>query len=506
MEITKFRESGILRFGRGFGWRVMEIRKYLCFNKKSRLLPNQLLNMLIYNTLTKKKEEFKPIEDKLAKIYTCGPTVYWFAHIGNLRTYIFEDILKRVLAFNGYKYRHVMNITDVGHLTSDADSGEDKMEKGAKKEGKTAWEIADFYTQAFKRDLGRLNVAEPDVWVKATDTIKEQIELIQLLEKKGYTYTIEDGVYFDSSKVKDYGKLAGLKEDPAQLQSRLETVEGKKSPTDFALWKFSPKDSKRQMEWESPWGKGFPGWHTECIVMGAKYLDVPFDIHCGGIDHVPVHHTNEIAQAEAAWGNDLANYWMHGEFLVLKDSRMGKSEGNSITVETLVEKGFDPLAYRYLTLTAHYRTKLTFTLDDLAGAQSALQKLRGIVLELKKQAGAAAESEQTAKYRAMFSDYVNDDLNMPKALALVWIILKDQAVPDAGKYRLILEFDKVFGLDLDKVKEVEVGQEVEALVKERESYRQQKNWAMADEVRKKIEALGYQLEDSKDGMKIKKIK
>ena len=462
--------------------------------------------MLVYNTLTKKKEEFKPLQDKEARIYTCGPTVYWFAHIGNLRTYIFEDILKRVLAFNGYRVKHVMNITDVGHLTSDADSGEDKMEKGAKKEGKTAWEVAAYYTEAFKKDLARLNVAEPDVWVKATDTIKEQIELIQLLEKKGYTYRIEDGIYFDSSKIADYGKLAGLKEDPSQLKARVEMAEGKKSVTDFALWKFSPKDSKRQMEWDSPWGVGFPGWHTECVVMAAKFLGVPFDIHCGGIDHVPVHHTNEIAQAEAAWGNDLANYWMHGEFLVLKDSRMGESEGNAVTVETLVEKGFDPLAYRYMTLTAHYHTKLTFTLDDLAGAQTALNKLREAMLELKKNAGPElADNDKTAEYRKLFAEAINDDLNMPKALALVWILLKDEVLADSDKYHLILEFDKIFGLDLDKVKEIEVPAEVKALVDERENYRQQKNWAMADEARKKIEALGYCVEDSKDGMKVKKI-
>ncbi len=462
--------------------------------------------MLVYNTLTKKKEEFKPLQAKEVRIYTCGPTVYWFAHIGNLRTYIFEDILKRVLAFNGYKTKHVMNITDVGHLTSDADSGEDKMEKGAKKEGKTAWEIAEFYTQAFKKDLARLNVAEPDIWVKATDTIKEQIELIRILEKKGYTYRIEDGIYFDSSKIKNYGKLAGLKEDPSRLKARVEMAEGKRGVTDFALWKFSPKGSKRQMEWDSPWGAGFPGWHTECVVMAAKFLGVPFDIHCGGIDHVPVHHTNEIAQAEAAWGNDLATYWMHGEFLVLKDSRMGKSEGNAVTVDTLIEKGFDPLAYRYMTLTAHYCTKLTFTLDDLAGAQTALQKLKETMLELKKKAGSIlADNGKTAEYRKMFAQAVNDDLNMPKALALVWIILKDAAVAESDKYHLILEFDKIFGLGLDKVKDLEIPVEVSVLAAERENYRQQKNWAMADESRKKIEALGYHVEDSQDGMKVKKI-
>lgn len=460
----------------------------------------------IYNTLTKKKEIFESLTRGLAKIYTCGPTVYWFAHIGNLRTYIFEDILKRVLLYDGYKLKHVMNITDVGHLTSDADLGDDKMEKGAKKEGKSAWEIAEFYTQAFKRDLMRLNIKEPDVWVKATDTINDQIELIKILERKGFIYKINDGIYFNSSKIKDYERLIGSKEKQLKLRARIEVMGEKKNPTDFALWKFTPLGTKRQMEWDSPWGKGFPGWHTECVVMAAKYLDVPFDIHCGGIDHIPIHHTNEIAQAWAVWGKNLANFWLHGEFLILKENRMGKSEGNSIIVDDLISKGFDPLAYRYLCLTAHYRSKLTFTWDDLRSAQNALERLCDIVLDLKNRKTESGDKNEGKKnYKKDFLKYINDDLNMPRALALIRNVIKDQSLSKAEKYQLILDFDKVFGLGFDKITDTEISQEVEVLAREREKYRQRKEWQKADEVRKKIEESGYYIEDTKEGIKIKKF-
>ncbi|MDD3032683.1 MAG: class I tRNA ligase family protein, partial [Candidatus Pacebacteria bacterium] len=271
----------------------------------------------LYNTLTKKIEEFKPIEEREVRLYTCGPTVYWFAHVGNLKTYIFEDVLKRVLEYNGYHVNHVMNLTDVGHLTSDQDSGEDKLEKGAARENKTVLDIVEFYTKHFLEDITKLNIEFPDKIIKATETVPEQIELIKILEDKGYTYKTSDGVYFDTSKLKTYGRLWGEKEK-TDFRSRIEENEEKKSPADFALWKFSPKDIKRQMEWASPWGIGFPGWHTECVSIALKYLGIPFDIHCGGIDHISIHHTNEIAQAEAAYGSLLANYWMHGEFLVVK--------------------------------------------------------------------------------------------------------------------------------------------------------------------------------------------
>lgn len=340
----------------------------------------------LYNTLSRKKEAFESLKDNEVGLYTCGPTVYWFAHIGNLRTYIFEDILKRVLEYNGHNVTHVMNITDVGHLTSDSDTGEDKMEIGAKRERKTVWEIADFYTRAFKKDLKSLNIKPPSIWAKATSNINEQIKFIQTLEKKGFTYKIADGVYFDTSKIKDYGKLCGSKKRELKAGSRVEVAAGKKNPADFALWKFSPPGIKRQMEWDSPWGLGFPGWHTECVVMAVKYLGAPFDIHCGGIDHIPIHHTNEIAQTEAVFGKNLANFWLHGEFLVLKEGRMGKSERNIITLSNLSEKGFYPLSYRYLCLTTHYRSKLTFSWKSLQSSQQALNNLYQKIREIKIEA------------------------------------------------------------------------------------------------------------------------
>jgi len=299
----------------------------------------------LYNTLKRKRQIFKPIKKNKVGLYTCGPTVYWYAHIGNLRTYILNDILKRVLEYNGYKVNHVMNITDVGHLTSD--TGDDKMELRAKKEKKTAWQIAEFYTKAFQKDLKRLNIIYPDKWTKATDYIKEQIDLIKLLEKKGLTYQIEDGVYFDTSKIKDYGSFSRNKKQDLKAGARVKIAKGKKNITDFALWKLSPKNTKRQMEWDSPWGVGFPGWHTECVVMSIKHLGLPFDIHTGGIDLIFPHHQNEIAQAKAVYKKDLSKFWLHGEYLILKEGKMAKSKGDIIRIDTLIKNNFDPIAYRY---------------------------------------------------------------------------------------------------------------------------------------------------------------
>lgn len=459
-----------------------------------------------YNTLTRKKENFKPIKDKKVGLYACGPTVYWFAHIGNLRTYIFEDILKRVLKYNGYKLKHIMNITDVGHLTSDADTGEDKLEKGANRERKTVWEIAEFYTKEFKKDLSRLNIEEPNVWEKATDTIKEQQGLIKILEKKGWTYKIEDGVYFDSSRLKTYGRLwpkrTGLKPE-----ARVEMVPGKKNPTDFALWKLTPPGIKRQMEWDSPWGKGFPGWHTECVVMGIKNLGIPFDIHCGGIDHILIHHTNEIAQAEAAYGKNLANFWLHGEFLLLKEGRMGKSEGNIITIKNLIEDGFNPLSYRYLCLTGNYRSRLIFSPESLKGAQTSLNNLYNYIIELKPKISERKEirikNRKTRAYQKKFLDFINNDLDIPQALALTWDLIKDKKIPEGEKYICLLDFDRVFGLKLDKIKGLKIPQDIKKLSKQREERRQAKNWEGADKIRKKIEKSGYQIEDTQEGPKLK---
>jgi len=457
----------------------------------------------LYNTLTRKKEEFKPIKDKQVGLYTCGPTVYWFAHIGNLRTYIFEDILKRVLEYDGYKVKHVMNITDVGHLTSDADTGEDKMEKGAKREGKTAWQIAKFYTDAFKKDIKNLNIESPTLWTKATDYIKEQLDLIKKLEKKGFTYKTEDGIYFDTSKIKDYGKLSGIKKRKLKAGVRVKMVLGKKNLTDFALWKFTKKGVKRQMEWDSPWGKGFPGWHTECVVMSAKHLGVPFDIHCGGIDHIPIHHTNEIAQAEAAFNKNLAKYWIHGEFLTLEGGKMAKSEGNIITIESLIKKGFNPLSYRYLCLSGHYRSKISFSWQALKSAQNALDNLYEKIRELNPSRNKKGKSQQT--YKKKFSEYINDDLNTPKAVALMWEVAKSKELSDGEKYKTLIDFDKVLGLGLSKIKKSEIPQKVKKLAEEREKYRKENNWNKSDELREKIKSLGFAVEDTAQGSKIKKI-
>lgn len=477
----------------------------------------------LYNTLTRKKEVFKPLKDKVVSLYTCGLTVYWYAHIGNLRTYIFEDILKRALEYNGFKVKHVMNITDVGHLTSDADTGEDKIELGAKRERKTAWEITEFYTQAFKNDLKRLNIKEPNIWVKATETIKDQIDLIKILEKKGFTYQISDGVYFDTLKLKTYGRLwpkkmklkAGARialrqaQGNPELYRRVEMVPGKKNPTDFALWKFTPKGVKRQMEWDSPWSKGFPGWHTECVVMSMKHLGVPFDIHCGGIDHVPIHHTNEIAQAEAAFSKILANFWLHGEFLVFKKEKMAKSEGKIITLENLIKKGFNPLAYRYFCLGTHYRKKLQFSWQAIKASQNALNNLYQKILEIKFRKvphfRRPSKTQTVKDYKNKFLEIINNDLNTPKALALMWDVIKDERLKIKDKKEILLDFDKIFALDLAKVKKPKIPQEIIKLVQEREKYRKEGDFKSADEVRKKIKEMGWQIEDTKEGPKIKKL-
>lgn len=453
----------------------------------------------LFNTLSREKEVFKPLK-KTVGLYTCGPTVYNYAHIGNLRTYIFEDILKRVLLYNGYRVKHVMNITDVGHLTSDADSGEDKIEKAAREEGQTPQEIAEFYTESFKRNLKDLNIIEPNIWCKATDHIKEQIGLIKKLERKGFTYKIDDGIYFDTSKLKDYGKLAKLDIGGLKAGARIEMVAGKKNPTDFALWKFSPKGVKRLQEWPSPWGVGFPGWHIECAAMSIKYLGIPFDIHCGGVDHIPVHHTNEIAEAEAAYGKKFVNYWLHGEFLLLDKEKMAKSAGEFITLQTLIDKGFNPLAFRYLCLTTHYRSPLNFSWESLEAAQNALNNLYQIISTYK------APYKGPVEYEHKFLEAINDDLDMPKALALTWDLIKSN-LPGSAKIDCLFAFDRVFGLKLrefwQEARKIPV--HVQKLVEKREMYRKKQDFKKADQLRQKIKEMGYLIEDTPDGPVIKKI-
>jgi len=465
--------------------------------------------LFLYNTLTRKKEEFKPIKRGEVGLYTCGPTVYNFAHVGNLRTYLFEDILKRVLLYNGYKVKHVMNITDVGHLTGDRDMGEDKLEKSAKREGKTAWEIAEFYAKAFKEDLDKLNIIQDDIiWLKATETIPEQIELIKKLEKKSYTYKISDGIYFDTSKFKDYTKLSHQPLAALQEGARVEKNPEKKNPTDFALWKFSPllnlplaKGEKerggRQMEWESPWGIGFPGWHLECSVMSKEGLKDQLDIHCGGVDHINIHHTNEIAQSEAATGKKFFNYWLHGEFLNISGGeKMAKSQENFLTLENaLIKKGIDPLVYRFAVLQTHYRKPMEYSEKIIKNARNGLDHLYNQIRELGDKKGKIND-----EFKNNFLKAINDDLNMPKALAVVQELLKLD-LSEEDKLATVLDFDKVLGLNLDK-KEEKIPAEVEGLRKKRETARREKSWKESDKLREKIEKLGYIIEDTKDGSRV----
>jgi cysteinyl-tRNA synthetase len=457
----------------------------------------------LYNSLSRSKEEFVPIREQQAGLYTCGPTVYNFAHIGNLRTYIFEDILKRVLLYNGYRVRHIMNITDVGHLTGDRDMGEDKMEKGSQREGKTAWEIAEFYTLAFKNDIEQLNILEPDIWVKATDTIDEQIALIKTLQEKDYTYQTSDGIYFDTSKFKDYTKLSHQDIDSLQEGARVEKNPEKHNLTDFALWKFSPPGVQRQMEWESPWGIGFPGWHIECSAMSMKYLDAQLDIHCGGTDHIDVHHTNEIAQSEAATGEKFFNFWMHGAFLIIAGGKkMAKSDGNFLTLENaFLKKDVSPLVYRFASFQTHYRKPMEYSEESVQAARNGLLHLQNQVRQVA-QNGAGQRGSASEAFKAKFLEKVNDDLNMPRALAVVQEMLKSD-ISDADKFATIMDYDRVLGLSLDRVNQSEALPEaVQKLVDDRQAARAAKDWARSDQLRDAIQDMGYAVQDAKDGMKV----
>lgn len=458
----------------------------------------------LYNTMTRSVGEFKPINGNQVGLYTCGPTVYNWQHIGNLRTYVFEDILRRALTFCGFEVNHIMNVTDVGHLVSDADEGEDKMELSAREQGKTAWELADFYWGEFRRHLGDLNVIEPQVWCKATDHIPEQIEQVQKLEANGLTYTIEDGVYFDTSKIDDYGKLARLDQEDLMAGARVEMVEGKRNPTDFALWKMSPKDEQRQMEWDSPWGKGFPGWHIECSAMAMKYLGDQFDIHCGGIDHVKVHHTNEIAQAEGASGKKpWVNWWMHGEFLVLEAEKMSKSTGNFITLDTVMDEGIDPLAYRFFLFSAHYRKQLTFTWDALKDAAKGFGRLKNAIIDIKGQAD--SEGQVSESHLEKFREAIENDLNMPQAMAAVQGLVRDKEASSADKYATLLVMDEVLGFDVESMKaeETSVDESIQQLLEQREQARKDKDFATADRIRDELLAQGLEIVDTAEGPKVK---
>ncbi|MBI5240945.1 MAG: cysteine--tRNA ligase [Elusimicrobia bacterium] len=456
--------------------------------------------MKLFNTLSRSLEEFVPLDPPRVGLYTCGPTVYNFQHVGNYRTYIFEDVLVRTLKTAGYQVRRVMNITDVGHLTSDSDTGEDKLELGAKREGKTAWDIAAFYTEAFLKDIAALDILPADVLCKATDHISEQVAMVKKLEAKGLTYTVADGVYFDTGKFSRYGRL-----DPARLKgqkagARVDVVEGKKAPEDFALWKLTPAGQKRHMEWDSPWGRGFPGWHIECSAMAMKYLGETFDIHCGGIDHVPIHHTNEIAQAEGATGKPFVRFWLHGEFLLMNAAKMAKSAGGFVTLADLKAKGFDPLDYRCHCYTAHYRKQLDFTWELLDSAKTARRRLREAAAAVKGEALKPA----CAEHQKAFRSAVEDDLNMPGALAAVWDCLRS-SVPPGSKRAFLEGAEKVLALGLFKEEaQALLSPEEQDLLDRRAAARSAKDFKLADQLRKELEGRGIIIEDTKQGQRWRK--
>jgi len=474
--------------------------------------------LYLYNTMTRKKEEFVPrflvgkeniteadLQSGEVGLYTCGPTVYDYAHIGNLRTYIFEDILRRVLQYNDYRVRHIMNITDVGHLTGDMDMGEDKLEKGARRTGKSAWDIAKFYTKSFQDDAKHLNILEPTVSSAVTDNIPEQIALIKTLEEKGFTYRTSDGVYYDTSKFPNYNKLSHLKLEELQEGARVEINEEKKNPTDFALWKFSPKDAQRQMEWESPWGIGFPGWHLECSAISAKFLDKELDIHCGGIDHVNIHHTNEIAQSEAATGEKFFDYWLHGEFLnILGGKKMAKSDDNFLTLENaFIKKDISPLVYRFAVLQTHYRKPMEYSEESMKNAENGLMSLANKIRTLSFKVEDLDKFTVNEKFKNIFLEAVNDDLNMPQALAVVQEVLKSD-LGKGEKLVTIMDFDRVLGLDLDRQKDKILPKEIVELIEKRKIAKAERNWADSDALRDEIQAAGYLVEDTKDEMYVTK--
>jgi cysteinyl-tRNA synthetase len=462
--------------------------------------------MKLYNTLTRQKEEFVPINGNQVKMYSCGPTVYNYAHIGNLRTYVFMDILRRTLKYNGYELLNVMNITDVGHLVSDEDEGEDKMVKGAREQKKTPWEIAEYYTDVFMEDIAALNIGRPEIIPKATDHIKEMISFVEGLLEKGYAYETSDGIYFDISKFDGYGKLSRLNLEEQMAGARVEVNDEKRHPADFALWKKAPKE--HIMQWESPWGMGYPGWHIECSAMGRKYLGDRFDIHTGGVDHIPVHHENEIAQSEALLGEPAVNFWLHGEFMMVNNGKMSKSLGNTYTIANIKERGYNPLAFRYMCLNAHYRNKLNFTWDVMQASQVSYDRFIEGALQ-HKDGVAEIPRNVLESFLTEFEDAINDDLNIPKALGIAWNMVR-YSEKSKGIYELLLKMDDVFGLGIKyaeqkSAEEPELDAEIERLIEERQQARKEKNWKLSDEIRDKLKEMGIELQDTPQGVKWKRI-
>lgn len=458
--------------------------------------------MKLYNSLSKEVEDFKPLNPEEVTMYSCGPTVYQYAHIGNWRTFVLTDFMYRTLTLNGFSVNYIMNITDVGHLYDEISDREDvnEFEREAQKEGKTAKEITDFYTKDFLEKYKALNITEPRKFTKASEYIDPQIDLICTLEEKGFTYQTSDGIYFDTAKFSDYGKLSGLSIESVKEGARVDPNPEKKNPTDFALWKFSPQGPKRQQEWQSPWGMGFPGWHVECSAMSLTELGETIDIHIGGEDLRMIHHQNEIAQSECATGKQFVKYWVHGAFLSVDAGKMSKSKGNFYTIDDILKKGFTPVDLRFFYMSAHYRNNLNFTWDALQNARNSLMKIYEIVGSYEQD----LEGEISEKYLKLFKDKVNDDLNFPEALAVLWDLLKS-SLKETVKLNTVLKMDEVLGLDIQEHIGYEVPEEVENLAKMRMEYRKNGIWDKADVIRKQINELGYILEDVEEGKyKIKK--
>ena len=454
------------------------------------------MDIYFYNTLTRKKELFKPIDKNEIKIYSCGPTVYKDATIGNLRTNIFQDVLRRVLKYNGFKIKHAMNITDVGHLVSDGDEGEDKMIKSAREEHKSPLEIANYYTQLFFEDLKNLNIETPEIICKATDHIQDMIKYVQKLVEKGYAYETSTTIYFDISKLDKYPILSNLNLEEQKAGARVKIDPEKRNPYDFALWIKAPEN--HLMKWDSPWGPSYPGWHIECSAMGQKYLGEQFDIHTGGIDLIPTHHENEIAQSKGACGKIPANYWLHGEYLLIDGGKMSKSLGNVYLLKDIINKGYDPLTYKLFTYSGHYRNKLNFTWETIEATSKSLERLKQ---GYQNHLNGTEQIEESVinQYEEKFHQAINDDLNMPLAMGIVWEVVKNEK-KSKQLAQLLLKFDTVLGLKIDEEiqkQEKQMPQEVIKLIEERKIARANKNWEKADELREKIRQMGYEVKDTK---------
>ena len=464
--------------------------------------------MKFYNTLTKKVEEFIPNKEWIVKMYTCGPTVYHFAHIGNLRTYICEDILEKYLKYSGYKVDRVMNITDVGHLTGDSDDGEDKMVNSAKKEHKSVLDIAKFYTDKFFEDANKLNIRKPDTLVPATKEIEEYIKVISKLLEKGYAYITGGNVYFDTSKLDNYYVLTNHNEENLidGVREDVEKDDNKRNRADFVLWFTKSKFDSQELKWESPWGLGYPGWHIECSCISMKYLGEYLDIHCGGVDNIFPHHTNEIAQSEAYLGHKWCNYWFHSEYLNDASGKMSKSKGDALIVDTLIKKGYNPLSYRYMVLSSHFQKPLLFTYENLDQAQNAYLKLKSRIAKLNKNEDTL--SEDYNKYKQEFVDAMDNNLNTSLALTCIYDLLKSN-MNDYTKLKLINEFDEVLSLDLTKEEEQELNineDEINKLISERNIAKANKDYAKADEIRNKLQEMGILLKDTREGTTYEIIK